>query len=147
MYLQLLFFFSLPFLNLTEELQILRESELRLKQQNAESQRRERILARRLALKEQEMQDYTVSILWYDLHPPRRYSALLYNHTRHKLPSSKPPRHPDRPPYAQPCSIRPLTFSFKSSRPSCKRHVPVWRKPKTNCPPGNSRPTRTRENG
>jgi len=43
-----------------EELQTLRESELRLRQQHGESQRRERILVRRLAAKEQEMQDYSV---------------------------------------------------------------------------------------
>lgn len=46
----------------SEELQILRESEIRLKQQNVDSQRRERILVRRLALKEQEMQDYAVNM-------------------------------------------------------------------------------------
>ncbi|KAJ6645544.1 Pre-mRNA-splicing regulator female-lethal(2)D, partial [Pseudolycoriella hygida] len=45
-----------------EELQSLRESEARLKQQFAESQRRERILIRRLQLKEQEIQDYAVQI-------------------------------------------------------------------------------------
>lgn len=50
------------FFPVTEELQSLRESETRLKQQYAESQRRERILVRRLAVKEQEIQDYAVNI-------------------------------------------------------------------------------------
>lgn len=48
---------------ITEELQSVRESESRLKQQYAESQRRERILVRRLAVKEQEIQDYAVKQL------------------------------------------------------------------------------------
>ena len=42
-------------------MQSLRESETRLKQQYAESQRRERMLVRRLALKEQEIQDFAVN--------------------------------------------------------------------------------------
>lgn len=53
---------QLFFVSVTEELQTLRESETRLKQQYAESQRRERILVRRLAVKEQEIQDYAVNI-------------------------------------------------------------------------------------
>lgn len=44
----------------TDELQRLRDSDQRLKQQYADSKRREHILARRLALKEQELQDYAV---------------------------------------------------------------------------------------
>ena len=52
----------LSFLTSTEELHSIKESESKLKQQYAESQRRERILARRLAVKEQEMQDFAVSI-------------------------------------------------------------------------------------
>lgn len=47
---------------LEEELQSIKESESKLKQQYAESQRRERILARRLAVKEQEMQDFASQI-------------------------------------------------------------------------------------
>lgn len=47
---------------LEEELQTVKESESKLKQQYAETQRRERILARRLAVKEQEMQDYASQI-------------------------------------------------------------------------------------
>lgn len=53
---------QLSFISIAEELQTLRESETRLKQQYAESQRRERILVRRLAVKEQEIQDYAVNI-------------------------------------------------------------------------------------
>lgn len=51
--------------SVTEELKSLRESETKLKQQYAESQRRERILVRRLAVKEQEMQDYVVNTANY----------------------------------------------------------------------------------
>ncbi|XP_055529552.1 pre-mRNA-splicing regulator female-lethal(2)D [Wyeomyia smithii] len=47
---------------LEEELQTIKDSEAKLKQQYAESQRRERILARRLAVKEQEMQDFASQI-------------------------------------------------------------------------------------
>lgn len=47
---------------LEEELQSIKESESKLKQQYVESQRRERILARRLAVKEQEMQDFASQI-------------------------------------------------------------------------------------
>lgn len=47
---------------LEEENQTLRESETRLRQQYAESQRRERILVKRLAAKEQEMQDYASQV-------------------------------------------------------------------------------------
>ncbi|XP_062561135.1 pre-mRNA-splicing regulator female-lethal(2)D [Armigeres subalbatus] len=47
---------------LEEEVQSLKDSESKLKQQYAESQRRERILARRLAVKEQEMQDFASQI-------------------------------------------------------------------------------------
>lgn len=55
---------NLPFSNpFTEEVQSLKDSESKLKQQYAESQRRERILARRLAVKEQEMQDFAVSFV------------------------------------------------------------------------------------
>lgn len=48
-----------------EELQTLRESDARNKLQYEESQRRERILIRKLALKEQEIQVYIVSNLFY----------------------------------------------------------------------------------
>uniref|UniRef100_A0A182IVS2 Uncharacterized protein n=1 Tax=Anopheles atroparvus TaxID=41427 RepID=A0A182IVS2_ANOAO len=44
------------------ELQSVKESEAKLKQQYIESQRRERFLARRLTLKEQEVQDYANQI-------------------------------------------------------------------------------------
>lgn len=47
---------------LEEELQSIKDSESKLKQQYVESQRRERILARRLAVKEQEMQDFASQI-------------------------------------------------------------------------------------
>ncbi|XP_058456462.1 pre-mRNA-splicing regulator female-lethal(2)D [Malaya genurostris] len=47
---------------LEEELQTIKDSEGKLKLQYAESQRRERILARRLAVKEQEMQDFASQI-------------------------------------------------------------------------------------
>ncbi|XP_053680259.1 uncharacterized protein LOC128731182 [Anopheles nili] len=47
---------------LEEELHSVKESEAKIKQQYSESQRRERILARRLAVKEQEMQDYAGQI-------------------------------------------------------------------------------------
>ncbi|XP_058826940.1 pre-mRNA-splicing regulator female-lethal(2)D [Topomyia yanbarensis] len=47
---------------LEEELQTIKDSEAKLKLQYAESQRRERILARRLAVKEQEMQDFASQI-------------------------------------------------------------------------------------
>lgn len=53
------FYFS-PIGYFLEELQSLRESESRYKQQYAEAQRRERLLIRRLAAKEQELQDYAV---------------------------------------------------------------------------------------
>lgn len=43
-----------------EELQNVRESEARFKQQCTDALRRERMLIRRLAAKEQEMQDYAV---------------------------------------------------------------------------------------
>lgn len=46
----------------SEEVATLKQSETTLKQQNVDSQRRERLLVRRLATKEQEMQDYMVSI-------------------------------------------------------------------------------------
>lgn len=49
----------------SEEVATLKQSETTLKQQNVDSQRRERLLVRRLATKEQEMQDYMVSILGY----------------------------------------------------------------------------------
>lgn len=45
----------------TEELQNVKESELRYKQQHIEAQKREKMLIRRLAAKEQEMQEYIVS--------------------------------------------------------------------------------------
>lgn len=45
---------------IAEELQNARESEARYKQQCVDAQRRERMLIRRLAAKEQEMQDYAV---------------------------------------------------------------------------------------
>lgn len=54
--------FEQQYLTMEEELQSVRESESRLKQQYAESQRRERILVRRLAVKEQEIQDYAIQI-------------------------------------------------------------------------------------
>lgn len=44
-----------------EELQNARESESRYKQQHIETQKREKMLIRRLAAKEQEMQEYIVS--------------------------------------------------------------------------------------
>lgn len=47
---------------LEEEVATLKQSETTLKQQNVDAQRRERLLVRRLATKEQEMQDYMVSI-------------------------------------------------------------------------------------
>lgn len=47
---------------LEEELASVKDSEGKIKQQYAESQRRERILARRLAVKEQEMQDFASQI-------------------------------------------------------------------------------------
>ncbi|XP_058117014.1 uncharacterized protein LOC131283984 [Anopheles ziemanni] len=47
---------------LEEELQSVKDSEAKVKQQYIESQRRERFLARRLAVKEQEMQDYANQI-------------------------------------------------------------------------------------
>lgn len=47
----------------SEEVATLKQSETTLKQQNVDSQRRERLLVRRLATKEQEMQDYMVSTL------------------------------------------------------------------------------------
>ena len=45
-----------------EELQNARESELKYKQQHIEALKREKMLIRRLAAKEQEMQEYVVSI-------------------------------------------------------------------------------------
>lgn len=45
---------------LTEELQNVRESESRYKQQHTEAQKREKMLIRRLAAKEQELQEYVV---------------------------------------------------------------------------------------
>lgn len=53
-------------LQFIEELQNVRESEARFKQQYADAQRRERMLIRRLAAKEQEMQDYAV--IYYSIH-------------------------------------------------------------------------------
>lgn len=50
------------FLPQTDELQTIRNNESRLRHQYAESQRRERILVRRLASKEQEIQDYSNQI-------------------------------------------------------------------------------------
>lgn len=47
----------------TEELQSLKESELRYKQQFLDAQKREKVLVRRLAAKEQEMQEYVVSLI------------------------------------------------------------------------------------
>lgn len=47
---------------LEDELQTIKDSETKLKTQYAESQRRERVLARRLAVKEQEMQDFANQI-------------------------------------------------------------------------------------
>ncbi|KFB35615.1 hypothetical protein ZHAS_00002460 [Anopheles sinensis] len=47
---------------LEAELQSVKDSEAKVKQQYIESQRRERFLARRLAVKEQEMQDYANQI-------------------------------------------------------------------------------------
>lgn len=52
---------SIVFLcQLTEELQNVRESESRYKQQHIEAQKREKMLIRRLAAKEQELQEYVV---------------------------------------------------------------------------------------
>uniref|UniRef100_A0A182MYR9 Pre-mRNA-splicing regulator WTAP n=1 Tax=Anopheles dirus TaxID=7168 RepID=A0A182MYR9_9DIPT len=47
---------------LEEELQSVKESEARIKQQYSESQRRERILARRVLVQEQEVRDYSKQI-------------------------------------------------------------------------------------
>lgn len=47
-------------LQIIEELQNVRESESRYKQQNIEALKREKMLIRRLAAKEQEMQEYVV---------------------------------------------------------------------------------------
>ncbi|XP_050080177.1 mucin-19 [Anopheles maculipalpis] len=47
---------------LEDELQSMKDSEAKIKQQYSESQRRERILARRVAVQEQEMQDYAKQI-------------------------------------------------------------------------------------
>ncbi|XP_035901105.1 serine-rich adhesin for platelets [Anopheles stephensi] len=47
---------------LEDELQSTKESEAKIKQQYSESQRRERILARRVAVQEQEMRDYAKQI-------------------------------------------------------------------------------------
>lgn len=55
-------FFFLFVKSITDELRHVRESESRLKQQYAEAQRREKLLVRRLAAKEQEMQDYAVRL-------------------------------------------------------------------------------------
>lgn len=49
---------------LTEELQTTRESESKCKQQLIDAQRREKMLIRRLAAKEQEMQEYIVSAIF-----------------------------------------------------------------------------------
>lgn len=58
-----LFFFS-PRFRPTEELQSIKESESRYKQQFLEGQKREKVLVRRLAAKEQEMQEYVVSVIF-----------------------------------------------------------------------------------
>ncbi|XP_063707940.1 pre-mRNA-splicing regulator female-lethal(2)D [Culicoides brevitarsis] len=50
---------------LEEEVAALKQSEATLKQQNVDAQRRERLLMRRLATKEQEMQDYMLQISEY----------------------------------------------------------------------------------
>lgn len=138
-----------PVLTFTEELQSIKESESKLKQQYVESQRRERILARRLAVKEQEMQDFAVS---FPNAPLLRLSnlfslslSLLFH--RVKLPSLKPPRPRGRPPSGRRCSIRPSTYSFKSSRTNSSRPRPSWRKHRTSCPRGSSPRTRTPANG
>uniref|UniRef100_A0A182JNV5 Pre-mRNA-splicing regulator WTAP n=1 Tax=Anopheles christyi TaxID=43041 RepID=A0A182JNV5_9DIPT len=47
---------------LEEELQSVKESEAKIKQQYSDSQRRERILVRRVAVQEQEMRDYSKQI-------------------------------------------------------------------------------------
>lgn len=52
---------SFPLNPFAEELQAVKESEAKIKQQYSESQRRERILARRVAVQEQEMRDFSVS--------------------------------------------------------------------------------------
>lgn len=57
---RLVFINNKMFVLIPEELQNVRESEGRYKQQFMEAQRRERMLIRRLAAKEQEMQDYAV---------------------------------------------------------------------------------------
>jgi len=46
----------------TAELANLRDSEDRVRQQNLESTQREKVLVRRLATKEQEMQEYVVCL-------------------------------------------------------------------------------------
>lgn len=47
-----------------EELQNARESESKFKQQHIEALKREKMLIRRLAAKEQEMQEYVVKFDW-----------------------------------------------------------------------------------
>lgn len=51
---------TFKFSSLTDENLILRSEKSRLEQQCADSQRRERILTKRLAIKEQEYQDFVV---------------------------------------------------------------------------------------
>uniref|UniRef100_A0A8D8KKB8 (northern house mosquito) hypothetical protein n=1 Tax=Culex pipiens TaxID=7175 RepID=A0A8D8KKB8_CULPI len=64
-----------------------------------------------------------------------------------KLPSLKPPRPRGRPPSGRHCSIRPSTYSFKSSRTNSSRPKRSWRKRRTSCPRGSSPRTRTPANG
>lgn len=62
-----IFSFLLPKF-LADELRHVRESESRYKQQYAEAQRREKLLVRRLAAKEQEMHDYAVRFVFLSSH-------------------------------------------------------------------------------
>lgn len=60
-----------------EELQNARESESKYKQQNIEALKREKMLIRRLAAKEQEMQEYVVNTV--------EYFFKLYDHVLDRL--------------------------------------------------------------
>lgn len=55
-----------------------KEAEEKTKQQYAESQHREKVLVRRLAAKEQEIQDYVVSKLTYNVAASRLFFPLSW---------------------------------------------------------------------
>lgn len=85
---------------LEEENQQLKESEARLQQQHADSQRRERLLMRRLANKEQELQDYAAQIAEYKNAQAPGQAALrsalldpavniLFDKLKHELQSTR----------------------------------------------------------